>query len=50
MKAGISEMQKSFDSVIACITNLSLQEIPPGISEGFNEITGILLRITSIKL
>lgn len=50
MRAGINEIQGLFDQIISRITALSLQEIPPNISEGFNEITSILLRITSIKL
>jgi chromosome segregation ATPase len=50
MRANINEMQGLFDQIISRITALSLQEIPQNISEGFNEITAILLKITSIKL
>ncbi len=50
LRESISRMQELFDQIIAKITAISLQEIPQNISEGFNEITGILLKITSIKL
>jgi hypothetical protein len=50
LRESISHMQEFFDQIIAKITAISLQEIPQDISEGFNEITGILLKITSIKL
>lgn len=50
LRESISHMQELFDQIIARITAISLQEIPQNISEGFNEITGILLKITSIKL
>jgi hypothetical protein len=50
MRTNINEMQGLFDQIISRITALSLQEIPQNISEGFNEITAILLKITSIKL
>ncbi len=50
LRESIARMQELFDQIIARITAISLQEIPQNISEGFNEITGILLKITSIKL
>ncbi len=50
MRSSIVRMQELFDRIIAGITALSLQDIPPNINEGFNEITDLLLKISAIKL
>ena len=49
MMFNLKEMQKAFDQIIAIVTNLTMLELPDSISDGFNEITDILLKISFIK-
>ncbi len=49
MKFNLKEMQKAFDQIIAIVTNLTMMELPDSVSEGFNEVTDILLKISFIK-